>query len=63
MQEVIQAMDGFTSIALVLVLATGGWGYIRLGERIALLEHEVRWLRQELEQLKPTEVKSVFDPT
>ena len=56
-------MDAFATIALILVIATGGWIYTRLSERIALLEHEVRWLRQELEALKPTEVKSVYDRT
>lgn len=54
-------MDVSTAIALALAIATGAWGYVRLNERINLLEHEVRWLRQELEQLKPTEVKSAYD--
>lgn len=54
-------MDLFAITALTLVTVTGGWIFIRLNERIALLEHEVRWLRQEIEELKPTEVKSVFD--
>lgn len=56
-------MDAFTTTALLLVIATSVWGYARLNERIALLEHELRWLRQELEELKPTEVKSVVDQT
>jgi len=63
LREVFQPMDAFTTAALILVIATSVWGYIRLSERIALLEHELRWLRQELEELKPTEVRSVFDPT
>lgn len=54
-------MDLFSTMALVLVLATGAWIYFKLNERITLLEHEVRWLRQELEASKPTEVKSVYD--
>lgn len=38
------------------------WGFLRLKERIDLLEHEVRWLRSELEELKPREVRSANDP-
>jgi hypothetical protein len=47
----------------MLVAATAFWLHTRLGERIALLEHEVRWLRQELETMKPTEVRSAYDQT
>lgn len=54
-------MDLLAITALALVTATGIWAYMRLNERIALLEHEVRWLRQEIEELKPNEVKSAFD--
>lgn len=56
-------MDVITTIGLVLVISTSISVYVRLNERIGLLEHEVRWLRQELEELKPTEVKSVYDQT
>ena len=38
------------------------WGFLRLKERIDLLEHEVRWLRSEFEELKPREVRSANDP-
>lgn len=54
-------MDAIQSLALVLVGATAFWVYLKLKERIELLEHEVRWLRKELEALKPTEIKSAYD--
>jgi hypothetical protein len=54
-------MDVFQSLAIFLVAATVFWVYLKLKERIEFLEHEVRWLRQELEDLKPREVKSVYD--
>ena len=48
-------------MALALVAATAFWVYLKLKERIEFLEHEVRWLRRELEALKPTEIKSAYD--
>ena len=54
-------MESALSVATALVGATAFWGYLKLQERISFLEHEVRWLRSELESLKPTEVKSTYD--
>ena len=54
-------MDVFPSLAIALVGATAFWVYLKLKERLELLEHEVRWLRKELEALKPTEIKSAYD--
>lgn len=54
-------MDAVQSLAIVLVAGTSFWVYIRLKQRIDFLEHEVRWLRSELEMLKPTEVRSAND--
>ncbi len=54
-------MDAIQSIAILLVAATAFWVYVKLKERIEFLEHEVRWLRNELEAVKPTEIKSVYD--
>jgi len=54
-------MDVFQNVAILLVGATAFWVYLKLKERIEFLEHEVRWLRQELEELKPKEVRSVSD--
>lgn len=54
-------MDVFQSLAIALVGATAFWVYLKLKERLELVEHEVRWLRKELEALKPTEVKSSYD--
>jgi hypothetical protein len=55
-------MEAFQTVAIVLFGGTAGWAYLKLKERIEfLLEHEVRWLRDELEALKPTEIKSEYD--
>ena len=54
-------MDAIQSFAILLIAATAFWFYIKMKERLDLIEHEVRWLRQELEELKPTEVRSVYD--
>jgi hypothetical protein len=54
-------MESIQGFAILLVAATAFWFYIRLKERLDAIEHEVRWLRQELEELKPTEVRSNFD--
>ncbi len=54
-------MDAFQTVVIVLVAATAFWAYMKLKERIEFLEHETRWLRNELEALKPTEIKSAYD--
>ena len=54
-------MDAVQSLAIAFVAATSFWVYIKLKQRIEFLEHEVRWLRSELEMLKPTEVRSLND--
>ncbi len=56
-----RAMETFQTLAVVLIGGTAGWVYLRLKERIDFLEHEVRWLRSEVEAMKPTEVKSKYD--
>ena len=56
-------MEAFQTVAIVLFGGTAGWAYLKLKERIEFLEHEVRWLRDELEALKPTEIKSEYDQT
>ena len=56
-------MHGLETLPLALVAATALWGYLKLQERMSFLEHEVRWLRSELESLKPREVKSAYDET
>ncbi len=55
-------MDAFNLLAVALFAGTALWAYLKLQERISFLEHEVRWLRNELESLKPREVKSAYDP-
>jgi hypothetical protein len=58
----MNVMHAFDLLAIALFAGTAIWGYLRLQERISFLEHEVRWLRNELESLKPREVKSAYDP-
>jgi hypothetical protein len=55
-------MDAFNLLAVALFAGTALWAYLKLQERISFLEHEVRWLRNELESLKPRELKSAYDP-
>jgi len=45
-------MDEAQSIAIVVVAATSFWVFITLKKRIEFLEHEVRWLRSELNDIK-----------
>lgn len=45
-------MEGAQSIALLIVAATSFWAFIALRKRIEFLEHEVRWLRSELNDIK-----------
>jgi len=54
-------MDAFQTVAIVLFGGTAGWAFLKLKERIDFLEHEVRWLRNELETMKPTESESESD--
>lgn len=49
--------------AIILLAVTTLWLLMKLRERVDLLEHEVRWLRQELEELKPTEIRSANNPS
>ncbi len=54
-------MDASQMLGIIVVGITAFWFYLNLKQRIDFLEHEVRWLRSEVETLKPTEVKSQFD--
>ena len=45
-------MDEAQSIALLVIAATSFWAFIALRKRIEFLEHEVRWLRSELNDIK-----------
>jgi Tfp pilus assembly protein PilN len=51
-REGLMEMDGAQSIAILLVAATSFWVFITLKKRIDFLEHEVRWLRSELNDIK-----------
>jgi len=45
-------MDDAQNIAILIVAATLFWTFIALRKRIEFLEHEVRWLRSELNDIK-----------
>lgn len=45
-------MDPLQNIAILLIAGTLIWLFLKLKERIELLEHEVRWLRSELDAMK-----------
>ena len=45
-------MDEVQSIAILVVAATAFWAFIMVKKRIDFLEHEVRWLRSELNDIK-----------
>jgi hypothetical protein len=45
-------MDVVQNIAILVVGATSFWAFIALRKRIEFLEHEVRWLRSELNDIK-----------
>jgi hypothetical protein len=49
--------------AIILLAVTTFWLLMKLRERVDFLEHEVRWLRQEFEELKPVEVRSQNNPS
>lgn len=57
-QHVLQAqtgpgtMDDAQNIAILMVAATSFWVFLTLKKRIEFLEHEVRWLRSELNDIK-----------
>ncbi len=45
-------MDALQNIMILLIAGTVIWIFLKLKERIEFLEHEVRWLRSELDGLK-----------
>ncbi len=54
-------MDALQNLAMVMIAATVFWAYLKLKDRIEFLEHELRWLRKEMEDMKPIEVRSAND--
>ena len=54
-------MEALQLSVFALTLAIIGWLGFDLRRRVEFLEHEVRWLRSELESLKPREVRSKYD--
>ncbi len=45
-------MDALQNVVILLIAGTVIWIFMRLKERIEFLEHEVRWLRSELDGIK-----------
>ena len=45
-------MDAVQTIAILIVAGTSFWVFLALKKRIEFLEHEVRWLRSELNDIK-----------
>ncbi len=45
-------MDPLQNIVILLIAGTVIWIFMKLKERIEFLEHEVRWLRSELDGMK-----------
>ena len=54
-------MAAIQNLVMLVIVATVFWTYLKLKERIEFLEHEIRWLRKEMEDMKPTEIKSAND--
>ncbi len=45
-------MDALQNVMILLIAGTVIWIFMKLKERIDSLEHEVRWLRSELDGMK-----------
>ena len=45
-------MDALQNVVILLIAGTVIWIFMKLKERIEALEHEVRWLRSELDGIK-----------
>ena len=45
-------MDAIQNIAILLFAGTSFWAYFKLKQRLDLIEHEVRWVRHEIEDIK-----------
>jgi hypothetical protein len=46
-------MDALQNVVILLIAGTVIWIFLKLKERIEFLEHEVRWLRSEVNAMKP----------
>ena len=54
-------MDMMQNLGILVVAATAFWFFLKIKDRIDFLSHEIRWLRKELESLKPVEINSEYD--
>ena len=45
-------MEEMQSIGILAVAATAFWAFLALRKRIEFLEHEVRWLRSEFNNVR-----------
>jgi hypothetical protein len=50
-------MEGMQSIVILVVAATAFWAFLALRKRIEFLEHEVRWLRSEFNNVRLIDTK------
>lgn len=50
-------MEVVQSIAILVVAATAFWAFLALRKRIEFLEHEVRWLRSEFNNVRLIDTK------
>jgi hypothetical protein len=50
-------MEGMQSIGILVVAATAFWAFLALRKRIEFLEHEVRWLRSEFNNVRLIDTK------
>ena len=55
-------MDVIQNIAILVVAGTSFWWFYKLKQRLDLIEHEIRWLRHELEDVKQ-DIFSTVAPT
>ncbi len=49
-------MENVQSVAILLVAATTFWVFLTFKKRLEFLEHEVRWLRSELNDIKLVDI-------
>jgi hypothetical protein len=50
-------MDALQNVVILLIAGTVIWIFLKLKERIEFLEHEIRWLRSDVNAMKPGEYR------
>lgn len=54
-------MDAIQNVVILMIAGTVIWSFLKLKDRIEFLEQEVRWLRAELNNLKPGGYRGEYD--